>query len=43
MPVGQDVATAPPHHTPDFALEDAGLIFGVQAFVDLVVNYLEVK
>jgi amidohydrolase len=43
MPVGQDVATAPPHHTPAFAVEDAGLIFGVQAFVDLVVNYLEVK
>ncbi len=39
MPKGQDPATAPPHHTPDFFIDDSKLDVGVKAFCQLVFDY----
>ena len=41
MPVGQDPFTAPPHHTPDFFIEESGLILGVRSMSNLAVQYME--
>ncbi|TDH27385.1 amidohydrolase [Segetibacter sp. 3557_3] len=39
MPKGQDEKTAPPHHTPDFFVDDSRLDVGVKAFCQLVFDY----
>jgi len=39
MPKGQDPATAPSHHTPDFYIDDSGLDVGIKAFCQLVFDY----
>lgn len=39
MPKGQDPATAAPHHTPDFFIDDSKLDVGVKAFCHLVFDY----
>lgn len=39
MPKGQDPKTAPPHHTPDFYVDEAGMQLGVRLFCNLVVDY----
>ena len=39
MKKGQDPKTAPPHHTPDFMLDDSRLDVGVKAFANLVFDY----
>jgi len=39
MPKGQDPAKAPPHHTPDFFLDDSRLDVGVKAFANIVFDY----
>ena len=39
MPEGQDPVTAAPHHTPDFYVDDAGMLLGMRAFCNLVVDY----
>lgn len=39
MPKGQDPAKAPPHHTPNFFIDDSGLDLGVKAFCQLVFDY----
>jgi amidohydrolase len=39
MPKGQDPKTAPPHHTPDFFIDDSRLDVGVKAFANLVFDY----
>ncbi|AEE53580.1 amidohydrolase [Haliscomenobacter hydrossis] len=39
MPKGQDPKTAPPHHTPDFYVDEAGMGLGVRLFCNLVVDY----
>ena len=39
MPKGNDPAKAPPHHTPDFYIDDSGLDVGVKAFCELVFDY----
>jgi amidohydrolase len=39
MPKGQDPAKAPPHHTPDFFIDDSGLDVGVKALSQLVLDY----
>jgi amidohydrolase len=39
MPIGKDPATAPPHHTPDFYIDDSKLDVGVKAFCQLVFDY----
>lgn len=43
MPRGTDRAKAPPHHTPDFYVEDGAMKTGVVAFCQLVTDYLNMK
>jgi amidohydrolase len=40
MPKGQDEKTAAPHHTPEFFIDNSGMIYGVKAFTTLVLDYL---
>ena len=39
MPKGKDPATAGPHHTPQFLIDDSGLKLGVNALSNLVFDY----
>lgn len=39
MPKGKDPATAAPHHTPDFFIDDSRLDVGVKAFCNIVFDY----
>ena len=39
MPKGKDPATAGPHHTPQFFIDDSGLKLGVNAMCNLVMDY----
>lgn len=39
MPKGKDPAKAGPHHTPQFMIDDSGLVLGVNALCNLVVDY----
>jgi amidohydrolase len=39
MPKGNDPAKAPPHHTPDFMIDDSQLYVGVKTFCQLVIDY----
>jgi amidohydrolase len=41
MPKGTDPKKAPPHHTPDFYIDDSGMKTGVKAFCQLVIDYLK--
>ena len=34
---------APPHHSPDFHIDDSGLKLGVETMCNLVVDYMEQK
>ncbi len=43
MPKGSDPDKAPPHHTPDFFIDEAGMKTGIQAFCQLVTDYLGMK
>ncbi len=43
MPKGMDNKKAPPHHTPDFYVEDNAMKTGVKAFCQLVTDYLNIK
>ncbi|MGB2086617.1 MAG: amidohydrolase [Flavobacteriaceae bacterium] len=38
---GNTPAEAPSHHTPEFAVDDAGMIHGVKAMVHLTLDYLQ--
>jgi amidohydrolase len=39
MPRGNDADKAPPHHTPDFMIDDSRLYVGVKAFCQMVMDY----
>ena len=39
MPRGNDPKNAPPHHTPDFMIDDSQLFVGVKTFCQLVFDY----
>ena len=41
MTPGQDPATAAPHHTPDFYLDEAGMLLGVKTLCNLTIDYQE--
>jgi amidohydrolase len=41
MTPGQDPATAAPHHTPDFIIDEAGMIHGVKLYCNLALDYLK--
>ena len=43
MPKGTDSNLAPPHHTPDFYIDENGMKTGIQAFCQLVTDYLNIK
>ena len=43
MPRGNDAKNAPPHHTPDFMIDDSRLYVGVKAFCQLVMDYGKMK
>jgi amidohydrolase len=43
MPKGNDPAKAPPHHTPEFFVDDAGMKTGIKAFCHLVIDYMNMK
>lgn len=38
MPADGDPKTAPSHHTPDFFIDESGLLLGVRSFVSIVMN-----
>jgi amidohydrolase len=39
MPKGQNPKDAPPHHTPDFYIDDSRLDVGIKAFCNIVFDY----
>ena len=39
LPPGKDPSKAAPHHTPDFYVDDAGMLLGMRAFCNLVIDY----
>jgi len=39
MPRGNDASKAPPHHSPDFMIDDSRLYIGVKTFCQLVFDY----
>lgn len=43
MPKGKNPSDAAPHHTPDFFIDDSGLILGVRALSRLTVDYMNQK
>ncbi len=43
MPKGKDPKTAPPHHTPDFYVDDSGMKTGIKAFCDIVIDYMNMN
>ncbi len=43
MPKGNDPKKAPPHHTPDFYIDDGGMKTGMKAFCGLVIDYMNLK
>ncbi|WP_162428603.1 amidohydrolase [Pontibacter pudoricolor] len=40
MKKGQDPATAPAHHTPDFYIDESGMNLGVKTLLGLTLNYM---
>jgi amidohydrolase len=40
MPKGMDPLKAPSHHTPDFFIDESGLMLGVQALANLTLDYM---
>ena len=40
MPRGKDPKNAPPHHTPDFFIDESGMKTGIKAFCSLVIDYM---
>jgi amidohydrolase len=43
MPIGNDPIKAPPHHTAEFFVDDAGMKTGIKAFCHLVIDYMNMK
>lgn len=41
MPADMSPADAPPHHTPDFYIDDSGLNLGVRSLSNLTIDYME--
>ncbi len=40
MPKGMSATEAAPHHTPDFYIDDSGMITGVKVYSNLAIDYL---
>ena len=41
MPKGKDPAEAAPHHTPDFYIDESGMVLGVQLLSNLAIDYIK--
>ncbi len=41
MPPEMDPAEVPPHHTPDFYIDDSGLALGVRTLANLTLHYMD--
>ncbi len=41
MPKGGNPKTAPSHHTPDFFVDESGLLLGVEAMIALTLDYMQ--
>ncbi|MGJ3236883.1 amidohydrolase [Marivirga sp.] len=41
LPKGTDPEASAPHHTPEFFLDESGFVTGINAMVNLVVDYME--
>ena len=39
MPKGKNPKNAPPHHTPDFYIDESGMKTGIKAFCSIVIVY----
>lgn len=39
MTPGQDEKTAAPHHTPDFKIDESGMLLGVKLYANLAIDY----
>lgn len=42
-PVGSDAQQAAPHHTPDFYVDDSGMLLGMKAMASLTLDYMSQK
>lgn len=40
LPPGQDMSTAPSHHTPDFMIDEKGFLTGIKAMLNVTVDYM---
>jgi amidohydrolase len=40
MPPNQDAATVPAHHTPDFMIDERGMLPGLKAMLQLTLDYM---
>ena len=43
MPKGNDPTKAPPHHTAQFFVDDAGMKTGIRAFCKIIIAYMNTK
>ena len=43
MPAGNDPQKAPPHHTPDFFIDESGMKTGIKTFCQLVFDYMNIQ
>jgi amidohydrolase len=43
MPKGNDSQKAPPHHTAEFFIDEAGMKTGIKAFCHIVIDYMNKK
>lgn len=43
MPKGTDPFDAAPHHTPDFYIDESGLVLGVKAMMQLTLDYMKME
>jgi amidohydrolase len=43
MPKGNDPQKAPPHHTAEFFVDEAGMVTGIKAFCHIVIDYMNMK
>ena len=43
MPKGNDPQKAPPHHTAEFFIDEAGMKTGIKAFCHIVIDYMNKK
>lgn len=43
MPAGQDPTKVPAHHTPDFMIDEGGLLTGLKAMLNVTLDYMFMK